>query len=176
VVTPPFVKEVGPAGTATHGIHLETNQLTGSIISHADTAHFTQTGTWQKETAIGMVKLFEFKFLTGSAADPSQAIFKLPITEDGNYQISLLYKPGADRASNVPVAITHADGTAKLTWNMKKGSNFGFALPVGTCRFVAAQTNTVTLSTAGTDGKVIADAVAFVKVAEKPALPQPASK
>ncbi len=176
VITPPFAKEIGPDGTATHGIHLETNQLTGSIVSHADTAHFTLTGTWQKETAIGMVKLFEFKFLTGSAADPSQAIFKLPIVEDGNYQISLLYKPGADRASNVPVSITHADGTAKLIWNMKKGSNFGFALPVGTYRFIAGQTNTVTLSTAGTDGKVIADAVAFVKVAEKPAVPQPESK
>ena len=168
VITPPFVAEVGPAGTATNGIKMETNKLTGSIISYQDTARFSQTGAWTPETTIGMVNLFEFKFLTGSAAVPSQAIYTLPITEDGNYQISLLYKPGVDRASNVPVAIKHADGIANVSWNMQQGSTYGFAVPVGTYRFVAAQTNTVTLATTGTNGKVIADSVAFVKVEENP--------
>ena len=164
VITPPFVKEVGPGGTATHGIDMAKNKLTGSIISYTDTTHFIKTGTWKEDKATGIVNLFEFEFLTGSAAVPSQATYRLPITEDGNYQISLLYKPGTDRASNVPVTIDHADGIAKIAWNMQKGSKFGFAVPVGTYRFVASETNTVTLSTAGTDGKVIADSVAFVKV------------
>ena len=163
VITPPFVKEVGPGGTATEGIDMEKNKLTGSIISYTETAHFARTGTWKEDKATGIVNLFEFEFLTGTAAEPSQATFKLPITEDGNYQISLLYKPGADRASNVPVAIDHADGIAKVAWSMKKGSKFGFAVPVGTYRFVASESNTVTLSTAGVDGKVIVDSVAFVK-------------
>ncbi len=35
--------------------------------------------------------------------------------------------------------------------------------------FVASETNTVTLSTAGTDGKVIADSIAFVKVPDQAA-------
>ena len=169
VITPPFVKEVGPGGTATYGIDMQTNKLTGSIISHTETAKFSQTGTWKKETATGIVNLFEFEFLTGTAAVPSQATYRLPITENGNYQISLLYKPGADRASNVPVAIAHADGIANFGWNMRQGSGFGFAVPVGIFRFVAAETNTVTLATAGTDGKVIADSVAFVKVSGRAA-------
>ena len=166
VITPPFVKEIGPDGTATHGIDMETNKLTGSIISYTDTANFSKTGTWKEETATGIVNLFEFEFLTGTAAAPSQATFKLPITEDGTYQISLLYKPGTDRASKVPVTIDHADGIANVRWNMKRGSRFGFAVPVGTFRFVASETNTVTLGTTGTDGKVIVDSVAFVKVAD----------
>ena len=37
---------------------------------------------------------------------PRRRVYTLPITEDGNYQISLLYKPGADRASNVPSSST----------------------------------------------------------------------
>ena len=57
---------------------------------------------------------------------PSQAVYTLPITEDGTYQISLLYKPGSDRASNVPITIEHADGTANITWNMQQGSNLRF--------------------------------------------------
>ena len=71
VITPPFVKEVGPGGTATYGIDMETNKLTGSIISHTETANFSQTGTWKKETATGIVNLFEFEFLAGTAAVPS---------------------------------------------------------------------------------------------------------
>ncbi len=163
-ITPPFVKDVGPDGKASNGIDLASNKSTGSIIHYTDTTHFTKTGKWKQEKAVGIVNLFEFEFLTGTAAAPSTAVYTLPITEDGTYEISLLYKPGADRASNAPVTIAHADGKATVTWNMKKGSNHGFAVPVATHRFVASETNTVTLSTAGTDGKVIADSVAYVKV------------
>jgi hypothetical protein len=163
-ITPPFVAEVGPDGTASYGIVMASNKLTGSVIHYTDSEHFSANGTWVVETAIGIVNLFEFKFMTGTAAVPSQAIYTLPITEDGNYQISLLYKPGTERAANVPITIQHADGAANVTWNMQRGSTYGFAVPVGTYRFVAAQTNTVTLSTANANGKVIADSVGFVKI------------
>jgi hypothetical protein len=165
-ITPPFVEEVGPGGTATHGIEMEKNKLTGSIISYTDTAHFSKTGTWTEEKATGIVNLFEFEFLTATSAVLSQATYKLPITEDGNYQISLLYKPGTDRASNAPVSIDHADGIAEIAWNMQEGSRFGFAVPVGTYRFLASEANTVTLSTTGANGKVIADSIAFIKVGD----------
>ncbi|MCU0785455.1 MAG: right-handed parallel beta-helix repeat-containing protein, partial [Verrucomicrobia bacterium] len=164
VITPPFEAEVGPDGTASYGIVLASNQLTGSVIAYTDTEHFSSNGTWAVETAIGIVNLFEFKYLTGTAAVASQAIYTLPITEDGNYQISLLYKPGSDRASNVPITIKHADGITNITWNMQQGSQYGFAVAVGTFRFVASQTNTVTLSTTNVNGKVIADSVGFVKI------------
>lgn len=166
LITPPFVKEVGPGGTATSGILLESNKLTGSIISYTDTAHFKKTGDWKIDSAVGIVNLFEFKFLTGTVETPSKAIFTLPITEDGNYRISLLYKPGKDRASNVPVSIRHAGGIDTITWDMTRGSRFGFAVPVGTYRFAASDNNTVTLETDGVNGKVVADSVAFVKVNE----------
>ena len=168
-ITPPFVADVGPGGTATHGIDLPNNKLTGSVIHYTQSANFATTGTWTEATAIGIVGLFEFKFLTGTAAAPSQAVYTLPIPEDGKYQISLLYKPGSDRASNVPIAIKHANGTANVIWNMRVGNNNGFAVAVGAWHFNASGTNTITLSTAGTDGKVIADSVAFVKVPDNTA-------
>lgn len=165
-ITPPFATEVGPQGKATHRIDLEANRLIGNVIHHSDAGRFATTGTWTPESATGLQRLFVFHFLVGTAARPGRAIYTLPIPEDGNYQISLLYKPGPDRASNVPVSITHEKGTANLTWNMREGNHHGFAVVVGTWRFLAAGNHTVTLSTAGTDGKVIADAVAFVKVSE----------
>ncbi|MCU0784910.1 MAG: right-handed parallel beta-helix repeat-containing protein, partial [Verrucomicrobia bacterium] len=165
-ITPPFVAEVGPAGTATNGIDLAGNKFTGSIIHYTDTAHFATTGTWTPETAVGIVNLFAFDFLVGTAAAPSEAVYTLPITEDGTYEVSLLYKPGADRAWNVPIAIQHAEGTADIIWNMQQGSEHGFAVAIGTYRFKAADKNTVTLTTTGANGKVIADSVAFVKVGD----------
>ncbi|PHX86408.1 MAG: hypothetical protein CK538_03180 [Opitutia bacterium] len=165
-IVPPFVAELGPNGKATSGIDLATNRLTGSIIHYTDSKHVTTTGKWSPETAIGMWGLFRFNFLVGTAAVPAKAIYTLSIPEVGTYQISLLYKPGADRASNVPVVIDHAEGTANLTWNMRKGSKHAFSVPIGTYRFNAGKSHTVTLSTANTDGNVIADAVAFVKVAD----------
>ena len=171
-ITPPFVAETGPGGTAANGIDLAANKLTGSVIHYTDTQRFSTSGTWQPGSATGLGRLFEFKFLTGTAALPSQATCTLPITEDGTYQISLLYQPGADRASNVPVTIRHADGIATVSWNMRQGSRHGFAVDVGSYRFKASQTHTVTLGTAGTDGKVIVDSVAVVKTGGMEQVPQ----
>jgi hypothetical protein len=183
-IRPPFADEVGPAGTASHGIDPEDLGRTGSIIHYTDSARFSlvpaeaDPGLWKPRTAVGLAKLFEFRFLAGTAPpatmeNPQKAVYTLPVTEDGLYQISLLYQPGADRASNAPVSIVHADGTADLRWDMRKGSKFGFAVPVGTYRFKAEGVHTVTLGTDGADGKVIADAVAFVKVAEARAAGDP---
>jgi hypothetical protein len=165
-IVPPFEKELGPEGTATHGIDLAKNRLTGSVIHHDDKKQVKTGGKWTPRTVDGMWGLFRFDYLVGTATDPAEATFTLPIPEDGTYQISLLYPSGKDRASNVPVTIVHADGKAELKWDMKKGSKNGFSTEVGKFRFKAGGTNNVTLSTRGTDGNVIADGVAFVKVAE----------
>jgi hypothetical protein len=166
-IVPPFEKDLGPGGKATNGIDLASNRLTGSVIHHTGQNHVTTRGKWTPQTAEGMWGLFRFNFLTGTAATPSEATYSLPIREDGNYQISLLYLRGKDRASNVPVTIEHADGKARLEWDMRKGSKHGFSVVIGTFRFEAGKPSTVTLSTRGADGDVIADSVAFVKVADK---------
>jgi hypothetical protein len=67
-------------------------------------------GTPKPSTACGDCSASTFSI--GTAAIPSEAIYTLPIPEDGVYQISLLYPSGKDRASNVPVTIQHADGKA----------------------------------------------------------------
>jgi hypothetical protein len=163
-IVPPFVDELGPKGNATHGIDLASNRLTGSVVHYTDSRHVTTTGTWRAQTATGMWGLFRFNFLVGTSAAPAEATYTLPVTEDGVYQISLLYQTGPDRARNVPVTIRHADGEAELKWNMRKGSRHGFSVEVGKYRFQAGKPSTVTLSTRGADGNVIADGVAFVKV------------
>ena len=163
-IVPPFVNDLGPEGKATNGIDLSSNRLIGSVIHSKDDKHVVTTGKWEPKTVNGMWGLFRFDYLVGTAAVPSEVTYTLPIPEDGVYQICLLYPSGKDRASNVPITIQHADGEAKLKWDMQKGSKNGFAVEVGKYRFLAGKKNTVTLSTRDADGNVIADSVAFVKV------------
>ncbi|MCU0797150.1 MAG: right-handed parallel beta-helix repeat-containing protein [Akkermansiaceae bacterium] len=165
-IVPPFVDEVGPLGTATHGIDLASNRLIGSVIHHANAGQVSTRGRWEPRTATGMWGLFRFNHLVGTADKPSEAIYRLPIPEDGIYQISLLYQPGKDRASRVPIRIIHAEGETEILWNMRKGSRHGFAVPIGQWPFKADLKSSVILSTRGCDGLVIADSVAFVKVEE----------
>jgi hypothetical protein len=165
-IVPPFLEDLGPKGKATHGISLASNRLTGSVIHYTDSKHVTTTGTWKPQTVEGMWGLFRFNFLVGTAAIPSEATYTLPIPENGVYQISLLYQPGPDRAGNVPVTIHHAEGKAEVTWDMRKGSTHGFSVEIGKYRFRAGESSAVTLSTRNADGNVIADGVAFVKVAD----------
>jgi hypothetical protein len=162
-IVPPFEQDLGPEGNGTNGIDLAKNRFSGSVIHYTDKERVTTTGLWKPQTVIGMWGLFRFNFLVGTAADPSEAIYTLPIREDGTYQVYLLYPAGRDRASNVPVTIQHADGKTELKWDMRKGSRNGFAVAIGKCQFQKGKTSSVTLSTRGTDGKVIADGVAFVK-------------
>ena len=68
-----------------------------------------------------------------------------------------------NRATNVPVSISHADGKAKATLNQRKTPKHdGVFTSVGT--FTFASNATVTISNANTDGYVLIDAVQLVPV------------
>lgn len=166
-ITPPFSKEVGALGTATNSIDLESNRLTGGVIHYTDPTLVQWKGDWKKETLIGMVGLFEFQVLKIAKEYPGEIIYTLPIQEDGKYEISLLYKPAKDNATNAPIAIYHAEEIEKIRWNMQKGNKNGFSVPIGTFSFKAGQPAKIVISNDGSDGIVVADSVGFVKQRSK---------
>jgi len=166
-IVPPFVDEVGPKGTATNGIDLERNRLTGSVIHYSDSERVTRTGGWEKQTLGGMSGLFKFHVLEAAKGQSARIIYALPISEDGTYQVSLLYKPQKRNATNARITIHHAEGVAEINWNMKKGSNHGFAVEIGRFPFETVKPAKVVICNEGADGVVTADSVAFVKVPGK---------
>jgi hypothetical protein len=162
-IVPPFVDEVGPKGTATSGIDIETNRLTGSVIHYSDSTLVTRTGDWEKQTIGGMWGLFKFHLLKVARGKSAEISYSLPITQSGTYQVSLLYKPSDENASNANLAIHHAEGVEEFSWNMKKGSKHGFAVEIGKFPFKADKPAKVVISNQGADGVVVAASVAFVK-------------
>jgi parallel beta-helix repeat protein len=163
-IVPPFVDELGPEGTATNAIDLESNRLIGSVIHYSDSELVTRTGDWEKQTIGGMWGLFKFHVLKVAQDKSAEISYALPITEDGTYQISLLYKPAGGNASNAKITIHHAAGIAEVGWDMKKGSGHGFAVEIGKFPFRAGKPAKVVIANEGADGTVVADSVAYVKV------------
>jgi hypothetical protein len=162
-IVPPFADQVGPKGTATNGIDLEANRLTGGVIPYTNSELVTRKGRWNEVTIGGMWGLFRAKLLEAPRGQAAEIRYTLPIPADGKYLIALLYKPDRKNASNAKVRIRHADGVDRKAWNMKQGSKHGFAVKLGEYRFQKGRPAHVCISSDGADGVVVADSVAFVK-------------
>lgn len=92
-----------------------------------------------------------------------RARFVPDLKEAGKYQVGITYGAMANRATNVPVIIHHADGETKVVVNQRKPAAEAGLLPLGEFRFEAGQKGWVEIRNDGTDGHVIIDAVRWLK-------------
>ena len=92
------------------------------------------------------------------------ARFVPDLPREGRYQVFIAYPVNANRATNVPVTIRHADGETKVTLNQRRKPEVQNLLqPVGTFRFAKGKAGQVEIGNAGTDGYVTIDAVQWVE-------------
>lgn len=94
-----------------------------------------------------------------------KARFSPTLPKAGRYQVSIAYSALANRASNVPVTIHHAEGDSTVLVNQKQkpqGKNKLHLL--GTYTFSAGADQWVEITNTATDGHVIVDAVQFLEV------------
>ncbi len=91
--------------------------------------------------------------------------FELELPQTAAYEIRLSYTSGSSREKQVPVTIQHADGEASLTVDQTREPPIdGLFASLGRFRFSAGKPASVTITTAGTTGHVIVDAVQFVEL------------
>ena len=97
---------------------------------------------------------------------PARIRFQPTLPRAGKYQICLGFRPAKNQATNVPVTIRHASGTAKLTVNERDETTpFNFT-PVGEFTFKAGDSGFVEIANANTDGRVVIDGVRWVWLGE----------
>ena len=91
--------------------------------------------------------------------------FPISVPESGLYEVRLSYRPGGGRETAVPVTITHSLGDTNLKWNQEILPNreFGFS-SMGEFAFEKEFKGSVRISTEGTTGYVIVDALQLVPV------------
>ena len=97
---------------------------------------------------------------------PARARFQPVLPRAGKYAVCLGFRPAKNQATNVPVLIRHAGGTAKLTVNEREETTpFNFT-PVGEFSFKAGDSGFVEITNANTDGRVVIDGVRWVWLGE----------
>jgi hypothetical protein len=134
-----------------------------------DDANAELTGTWARSTSVKPFVDAGYQHATGGDL---AARFTLPIEDGGRYEIRVAYSASTNRAPAALVTVRHADGAAEVRIDQRATpAADGLFHPVGTFRFEAGQPATVELSTRGTAGVVIIDAVQALP-AEMTAKPQ----
>lgn len=133
--------------------------LPGTVVDDAD-AQFT--GEWTASSSSGGIQgMYHHDGNEGKGTKTARFETRLP--KDGKYEVRFAYTTAPNRATNVPVTVISADGEKTVTVNEKEVPAIDKAfVSLGTFRFVADQHGIVTVSTAGTDGYVVVDAVQFL--------------
>ncbi|WP_052573350.1 GDSL-type esterase/lipase family protein [Haloferula sp. BvORR071] len=115
-------------------------------------------GDWPSSSATAGA--YNTTYLTdGNAAKGTKSVsYELFLPTPGTYPVYLRWSSLDNRASNVPVTVYHAGGSTALTVSQKV--NGGVWNKLGDFAFTGDPGEKVVIETTGTDGFVIADAVA----------------
>lgn len=134
-----------------------TKEDLGGIViddAEAELSGFTGEGT----TAAGFVGK-GYRHDANTAKGEQRARYVPEIKEPAKYQVAITYGALANRATNVPVIVHHADGETKIIVNQRQTAGDKNLFPLGEFRFDAGKKGWIEIRNDGTDGHVIIDAV-----------------
>jgi hypothetical protein len=130
------------------------------ILDNASPQGVSITGDWEASSVTPGFYGADYLHDGNTGKDSKTVRFTPDLTEEGEYRILLQWTSHENRATNVPVVLNHSGGTETITVNMRQ--NGGSWQSLGEFTFSAGQDGYVEIQTTGTDGYVIADAVAFL--------------
>ncbi len=168
------------ATAPTSGGIVPVASLPGIVV---DDAMAVTTGEWTTSTSVKSFVGDGYRHDAKSGKGEKRITFSADLPKSGDYEVRLAYHATDSRASHVPVRITHPAGEALVHVDQTVAPPIdGLFRSLGRYRFANDQTAVVTISTEGTTGVVIADAVQFLPVEAAPlddataAAPQAASE
>jgi len=153
-----FAAPPKPAGTDPG---LNPARLSGIVV---DDEKAVFTGTWTASRSTGPFVGAGYRHDGDAGKGEKSVRFEAVLPAAGRYELRLAYSPHANRCKAVPVTVKHAEGEAKVAVDQtKKPTHEGAFVLIGTHRYEPGKV-VVEITTAGTTGHVIADAVQFVPV------------
>jgi hypothetical protein len=103
----------------------------------------------------------------GNAGRGEQSARYQPDLPASKYEVRLSYTANPNRATNVPVTVVHADGTAAVKVNQQKAPPIDkMWVSLGTFRFEKGKKGYVEVTNKDADGYVVIDAVQWLPVKE----------
>jgi len=139
---------------------IDPKSLPGLVV---DDEQAEKRGSWDSSSSVGgFVGPFYLHDNHGQKGDLS-ATYRFAIKQPGVYDVRIAYTPNANRATNVPVTIQHAEGMAKVTINERTAPDIDKMFrSLGKFKF--GNEASVVISNADTDGYVVIDAVQLLPV------------
>lgn len=138
---------------------IDATKLPGLVLDNTDAK---LTGDWTHSASTSGFVGADYLHDNNTAKGDCRAEFAFKIPKSGSYEVRIAYTVNPNRATNVPVTITSADGEKTVKLDQKKETKEGFR-SLGKFSFDPSQSAKVVISNAGTDGYVIVDAVQLVE-------------
>ena len=131
------------------------------ILLDDDLAAFS--GAWGAGHSIRPFVGARYRHSAGKASPKTKATFSIPkVALDGVAREVRIHWPAqGNRATNVPITITHSEGETKYTLNQRVPGKLGGWASLGT--FTFDNQSSVVIGTKGTDGHVLIDAILLKK-------------
>ncbi|WP_186775489.1 FAD-dependent oxidoreductase [Rubripirellula tenax] len=137
--------------------------IEGNMLDDTDAK---RTGEWQ-ESSFGTGYIGDSYLHDDNDGKGEKTIhFEWSELKDGRYEVHVAYTSHRNRATNVPMTIHHAKGESELVVNQQNEPAENGWHKLGRFDFSSKTRAAIEITTAGTDGYVIADAVRLVPVTE----------
>ena len=122
------------------------------------------TGAWQMSSSPKAVD-GSYQHDLNANKGLKTARYEMKVPTDGRYEVRFSYVPFNNRATNIPVLIVHAKGTATIMVNERVAPPIdGRFVSLGTYKFSADKAAEVLVKNDDTDGYVAVDAVQLLPV------------
>ncbi len=103
--------------------------------------------------------------------------YRAKIKKGGRYDVQVSYTDGPNRSKKTPITVMHADGEQKIFIDQTKPPTILETFTsVGVFRFEQNERDVVQITTEGTEGHVIADAIRLVNIENKDNPSNPSGK
>ncbi len=136
------------------------SSLEGTVI---DDERAMKTGDWNSSHATNPYVGIGYRHDAHQPSSITTATFATDLPHSGRYEVRISYSSNANRATNVPVQLFHANGVSNMTVNQQQAPEHnGLFHTLGQFDFSAEAEAKVIVSNQFTDGHVIIDAVQWI--------------
>ncbi len=141
---------------------LAKNSLPGIVLDDSDAK---LTGVWTHSVSASGYVGIDYIHDGNLEKGEKHVVWTVTAPSSGNFDIRLSFSPNPNRATNVPVVVKSAADKIESKVNQQTTPEFNRVFhSVGHLKLQRGETVSITISTTGTDGHVIADAVQILEI------------
>ena len=163
------VKSLGGNESNNNSRSVDPLTLEGIVV---DDLKAIKKGNWKSSTHTPGYVGSGYHHDDNSGKGDKSITYKANIKKSGKYDVQVSYTDGPNRSKKTPITVMHADGEQKIYIDQTNPpAILDTFTSVGVFRFEQIERDVVQITTEGTEGHVIADAIRLVAIENKDGAP-----